>query len=97
MYKLGWFGAVRGHSNKVIGNVSVRQNANNFLFNFNSYYASILYRFQDIASHCRKSPIFTFPTYIWRPVGGDSNQISPKSLATVNYIESLGFRAALFT
>ena len=65
MYKLGWFGAVRGHSNKVIGNVSVRQNANNFLFNFNSYYASILYRFQDIASHCRKSPIFTFPPYIW--------------------------------
>jgi len=40
-----------------------------FLFNFNRNYASISYYFRVIASLCRKSPILTYSTSTWRPVG----------------------------
>ena len=38
-----------------------------FLFNFNRNYLCQLFRFQDIASYCQKSAIFTHPTRMWRP------------------------------
>ena len=41
-------------------------NSYDLLFDFNKNYASILYRFRDIAI-CRKLPILADPTCIWRP------------------------------
>jgi len=32
----------------------------------------------------QKSPIMTYPTCIWHPTGGDSIQLSPRSLASEN-------------
>ena len=39
---------------KIIRNVTIQQSAYNFLFDFNSNHASILYRFPDIASYLSK-------------------------------------------
>jgi len=36
---------------KVIGNVTIRKSAYDFLFDFNRNHASILYRFRDIAGY----------------------------------------------
>ena len=46
---LGWLGALN-----VIGNVTIRQSAYDFLFDFNRNHASILYRFRDIVSYLSK-------------------------------------------
>ena len=55
--KCGWFGVVRGHS-RVNGNVTIRQSAYNFLFDFNRKYVSILYRFRDKAGYSVESRRF---------------------------------------
>ena len=55
---LGWLGAL-----KVIGNITIRLSAYDFLFDFNRNYVSILYRFRDIAGS-------THPTCIRRPRRG---------------------------
>ena len=63
---LGQLGAL-----KVIGNVTIRCSAYDFLFDFNRNHASILYRFRDIAAViCGKSPILTHPTCIRCPRWG---------------------------
>ena len=54
--KLGGFGPLR-----VMGNVTIRYSAYNFLFHFNRNHASILYRFRDIASYLSKVADFDPP------------------------------------
>jgi len=51
----------------VMGNVTIRWSAYDFLFNFNRNYAAILYRFRDIASYLSKVADFNLPTCICRP------------------------------
>ena len=46
---------------KVIGNVTIRYSAYEFLFDFNRNCASILYRFQDTASYLSKVADFNPP------------------------------------
>ena len=46
---------------KVINNVTIRQSAYDFLFDFNRNHASILYRFQDIAGYLSKVADFDPP------------------------------------
>jgi len=43
---------------KVIGNVTIRQNAYNFLFNFNRNHATISYHIRDTASYTSKAANF---------------------------------------
>jgi len=44
-----------------MSNVTIRQSAYDFLFNFNRNYAAILYRFRDIASYLSKVADFNLP------------------------------------
>jgi len=69
MQKMGWFRVVRGHSRST---AMSPLSAYDFLFDFNRNYASILYRFRDIAGYLLKvaEPILTHPTGIWRPCRG---------------------------
>ena len=53
---LGQLGAL-----KVIGNVTIRYSAYDFLLDFNRNHASILYRFQDIAGYLSKVADFDPP------------------------------------
>ena len=46
---------------KVIGNVTIRQSAYDFLFDFSRNHASIFYRFRDIAGYLRKVADFDPP------------------------------------
>ena len=46
---------------KVISNVTIRQSAYDFLFDFNRNHASILYRFRDIAGYLSKVADFDPP------------------------------------
>ena len=59
---LGWLVVL-----KVIGNVTIRQSAYDFLFDFNRNHASILYLFRDIDGYLWKVADFAHPTCIWRP------------------------------
>jgi len=53
---------------KVIGKITIRQSAYDFLFDFNRNYTSILYHVQVImTSFLSKVPILTCPTCIWHP------------------------------
>ena len=58
MQKMGWFGALRGQS-RSFGNVTIRQSAYDFLFDFNRNHASLLYRFR--AGYLRKVADFDLP------------------------------------
>ena len=53
---LGWLG-----SRKVVGNVTIRYSAYDFLFIFNRNYASIWCRFRDTASYLLKFANFDLP------------------------------------
>ena len=53
---LGQLGVTQGHPQ-----CAIRQSAYDFLFNFNRNYASILYRFRDIASYLSKVVDFNPP------------------------------------
>ena len=57
---------------KVVGNVTIRQSAYDFLFDFNRNYASILYR-QTQPAICQKSSILTHSTCIGCPCRGDTD------------------------
>ena len=52
----GGYGAL-----KVNGNVTIRQSAYDFLFDFNKNYVSIFYRFRDIAGYLSKVADFDPP------------------------------------
>ena len=67
---------------KVIDNVTVRSNSYHFLFDFNRSYMRLSCTvFETYPVICRKSPILTHPTCIWRPLGVDPGRISRRSLA----------------
>jgi len=94
MKKIGWFVVVMGHS-KVVGNVTIRWSAQDFLFNFNRDYLSILCRFRDMASYWSKVADFHLPHLhffdafiVVEPV-----VISPRSFFIVwRYLRDLVFR-----
>ena len=52
---------------KVIGSVTIRYSACDFLFNFNRNYAAILYHFWRCSHplNCPRSPILTYPVFCW--------------------------------
>ena len=64
--KWGGLGAL-----KVMGNVTIRQSAYDFLFDFNRNYVSIFYLFEIQPVVCRKSPILTNSICIWCPRRGE--------------------------
>ena len=66
--QIGVVGGVYG-SFKVIGNVTIRLSTYDFLFDFNRNYASILYRFRDIASYSSKVADFDPHLYLAPPQG----------------------------
>ena len=68
MQKIGWFGC-QG-SLEVISNVTIRQSAYDFLFDFNRNHASILYRFRDIAGYLLKVADFDPPHVHLAPTQG---------------------------
>ena len=55
---------------KVNGNVTIRQSAYDFLFDFNRNHASILYRFRDIARYLSKVDDFDPPHLHLAPLQG---------------------------
>ena len=61
----GGYGAL-----EVNGNVTIRQSAYDFLFDFNGNCVSIFYRFRDIAGYLSKVADFDHPTCIRRPRRG---------------------------
>ena len=56
MQKMGWFGVVRGHSRSTAMSPFDRAHMTSY-----STYASILYRFRDIASYLSKVADFDQP------------------------------------
>ena len=63
-----------------MGNATIRSSTYDFLFDFNTNHASILYRFRDIAGYLSNVTDFDPPTCIWRPHGGgDPGRISRKT------------------
>ena len=80
---MGCFGAVMGHSRSWAMPPFDRAHRTSYS-TLAENHASILYRFRHIAI-CRKSPILTHPTCIWRPRRGDTGRISRRSLASENY------------
>jgi len=82
--QIGVVGGAYG-SLKVIGNVTIRQSTYEFLFDFNTNHASILYRFRDIAGYLSKVAYFDPPQPAFgAPAGGDRGGISRRSLASEN-------------
>ena len=74
-------GSAQGSFN-VIRNVTIRQSAYDFLFDFNRNHASILYRylvFEIQPAVCRMSPILTHPACIW-PLFGVPVGVTPVEL-----------------
>jgi len=70
---------------EVIDNVTIRQSAYDFLFDFNRNCASVSYHFRDIASYLSKIANFNAPNLYLAPLeGGYPGRISWRSLASEN-------------
>jgi len=90
MEKLGWLGVTQGHPQCQHSIQRIR-----LPFNFNRKCASILYRFQDIASYLSKVADFNPPHLHLVPLQGGprSNFVE---IFGVRKLESLGYRVVLF-
>ena len=64
---------------KVIENGTIRYSTYDFIFVFHSNYASISYRFRDIAAYWSK---IATPLVLGAPVGDDALRITQRSLVT---------------
>ena len=85
MQKMGWFGAVRGHSRSWAMPPFDRAHTTSYLTLIETMRLSYaVFDIQPVI--CRKSPILTHPTCIWRPRRGDPGRISRRSLASENQI-----------
>ena len=83
---------------KVIGNVTIRYSAYDFLFDFNRNHASIFYRFRVKPVIRRKSSILTHPTCILVPPKGVT-PVARSNFAEIfgfRKLQSLGYRVVLF-
>jgi len=78
-----WGGLGRLGALKVIGNVTIRYSAYNFLFDFNRNHASILYRFRDTAGYWSKVADFEPPHLYLAPLQG---------VVSLNFAEIFGIR-----
>jgi len=69
MQKMGWFGAVRGHSGSLAMSPFDRAHTTSYSTLIETMRLSCtVFEIQPII--CRKSPILTHPTCIWRPSRG---------------------------
>ena len=80
-----------GSWGRLIGNVTIRQSAYDFLFDFNRNHASILYRFRDIASYLSKVADFNPPHLQLAPHRGCFRSNFAVIFDT-RKLESLGYR-----
>jgi len=74
--KLG-FGVTQGH---LKWHYSIEQI--DFVFVFNSNYASIYYRFRDIAAYWSKIASFCYPLVFGASVGGEAVRVTQQPLVT---------------
>ena len=83
MQKMGWFWVVRGHSRSWAMPPFDRAHTTSYSTLIETMCLSYtVFEIQPVI--CRKSPILTHPTCIWRPRGGDPGRLSRKSLASEN-------------
>ena len=83
MQKMGWFGAVRGHSRSSAMSPFDRAHTTSYSTLIETMRLSCtVFEIQPVI--CRKSPILTHPTCIRRPRRGDPGRISRRSLASEN-------------
>ena len=83
MYKLGWFGAVRGYSRSSAMSLFDRAHTNSYSTLIETMRLSFTV-FDTQPVICRKSPILTHRICIWTPIGGDRGRILWRSLAPEN-------------
>jgi len=91
--KWGWFGAIRGHSRSWAMLPFGRAHTTFYSTLIETMYLS--FTVFDIFVICRKSPILTHPTCIWRPRMGWSRS-NFAEIFCIRKLESLSYRVVLF-
>ena len=79
----------------VIGNVTIRSSAYDFLFDFNRKRASVLYRFPDIDGYFSKVDDFDPPNLHLAPRRGVT-RTNFVEISGIRKLESLDYRVVLF-
>jgi len=89
MQKMGWFGAVRGHSGSAAMSSFDRAHTTSYSTLIETMRLSCtVFEIQPVI--CQKSPILTHPTCIWRPRSNFAD------IFGIRKLESLGYRVVLF-